>query len=104
MGDEETTVEQVEASEVAGVDLERVRELILAAHPDVVPEMVAGESFEALMASIEPARAAYARIVEQARQRPVTVPAGQPGRQTSAAHMEGLSPSAKIAEGLRRRR
>ena len=36
----------------------------LRAHPDVVPELVTGGSVAELLASVEPARAAYARIVE----------------------------------------
>ncbi|MFS8531670.1 hypothetical protein [Sphaerobacter thermophilus] len=90
-----------------GFDLERIRELILAAHPDVVPDMIKGTTFDELMESIEPARAAYARIAESIRSQPSNapgIPAGQPGRQTSPAHVERLSASAKIAEGLRRRR
>ncbi|MBX5446319.1 hypothetical protein [Sphaerobacter sp.] len=90
-----------------GFDLERIRELILAAHPDVVPDMITGTTFDELMASIEPARAAYARIAERIRSQPGNapgIPAGQPGRQPSPAHVERLSASAKIAEGLRRRR
>ncbi len=88
----------------SGVDLERVRALVLQAHPDVVPEMVAGETFEALMASVEPARAAYRRIAETVRGQaaPPPVPAGQPGRRI-AADVGALSPSAKIAAGLRAR-
>ena len=48
----------------AGRELESVREVVLRAHPDVVPELVAGGSVAELLASVEPARAAYARIVE----------------------------------------
>ena len=102
--------------------LAKVRELVLAAHPDVVAELVGGESFDAILASVEPARSAYQRITEQVRQQaqqpatspaaalptappapPPSVPAGQPGRSGLPSGFEDLSPSAKIAEGLRRR-
>ena len=104
--------------------LAKVRELVLAAHPDVVAELVGGDSFDAILASVEPARSAYARITEQVRQQaapsehaqqpaaalptappapPPSVPAGQPGRSGLPSGFEDLSPSAKIAEGLRRR-
>jgi hypothetical protein len=51
------------------IDLAKVRDLVLAAHPDVVPEMVQGQSFDELMASVEPARAAYQRIADRLRRR-----------------------------------
>ena len=41
------------------VDLDAVRDLVLRAHPDVVPELVAGDSVAALLASVEPVRSAY---------------------------------------------
>lgn len=83
--------------------LARVRDLILRAHPDVVPELVTGATFDELLASVEPARAAYARVAARSRAAtPAPIPAGQPGRQ-SALNLDELSASAKIAEGLRRR-
>ncbi|MGH2562056.1 MAG: hypothetical protein ACRDJH_23605 [Thermomicrobiales bacterium] len=62
-------------------DLTTVRDLILRAHPDVVPELVAGGTIAELTASVESARAAYQRIAEAARHggaatTPPTVPAG----------------------------
>ena len=45
-------------------DLAAVRELALRAHPQTVPELVGGDSVEAILASIEPAAAAYQRIAE----------------------------------------
>ena len=53
---------EVGVSEAGELDL--VREVVLRAHPDVVPELVAGGTVAELLASVEPARAAYARIVE----------------------------------------
>lgn len=63
-------------------DLASVRELVLRANPDVVPELITGASVTELTASIEPARAAYQRIVEAGRREgagagnPPVVPAG----------------------------
>lgn len=109
-----------DSAEVLG----KVRALIIGAIPDLVPELLVGDSVEALVASVEPAKQAYQRIVEQVRAgsggavtgaasnaptsgdrgaSPPAIPAGQPGRQGMSLEMEGLSPSAKIAEGLRRR-
>jgi len=47
-----------------GSDVTAVRQLVLLAHPDTVPELVAGETVSALLASIEPARAAYQRVMD----------------------------------------
>lgn len=54
-----------------------VRELARKAHPDAIPELIDGADAEAIAASIEPARAAYARVKEDlAREAPARVPAG----------------------------
>lgn len=88
---------------VPALDLAQVRDLIIAAHPDVVPEMIFGASFDELMTSIQPARDAYQRIANRT-QRPTAPPvAAQPGQRASMiADMESLSPLGKISEGLRR--
>lgn len=90
--------------ETPTVDLDRVRELVLSAHPDVVPEMVQGTTFDELMASVEPAREAYQRITAEVAPSPQPPKlAAQPGqRSTSLADVESLSPLGKISEGLRR--
>jgi hypothetical protein len=102
---------EVDASEQApSVDLGRVRELILAANPDVIPELIAGDSFDALMGSVDSAKQAYQNVATRFQQQ------GQGQRQPTAASVPaGLSssmlitncrpgcPAAKIAEGLRRR-
>jgi hypothetical protein len=56
------------AETAAGGDLGKVRELVLKAHPDVVPDLVRGGSVEELIASVEPARSAYQRIADQVRE------------------------------------
>jgi hypothetical protein len=103
----ETSEEEGQVDELAGqgaVDLTRVRELVLAAHPDVVPELVQGDTFDDLISSIEPARDAYQRIAsEAAATRSTPNVAAQPGqRGTHLVDVESLSPLAKISEGLRR--
>lgn len=70
------------ASEDSAPDLTAVRELVLRAHPDVVPELVTGDSVADLIASVEPARAAYARLatsLAETRPAPTSVPAGGGG-------------------------
>ncbi len=52
------------------VDLNAVRDLVLKANPDVIPEMIAGDSFDAMMASVGPARDAYKRIVDGMSRQP----------------------------------
>lgn len=43
-------------------DLSLVRELVLKAHPDVVPELIGGDSVAAIVASISPAQTAYSDL------------------------------------------
>jgi hypothetical protein len=85
----------------AGGDLDAVRELVLRAHPDVVPELIDGDSIEALLASVEPARAAWRRLAERF-DAPPAVPAG--GHPAAAVDPDRLSAGEKIRRGLARGR
>ena len=77
MSEREDVIETVDVQTVAvttpanvepvGTDLNKVRELVLKAHPDVVPDLVRGGSVDELIASVEPARSAYQRIADQVR-------------------------------------
>lgn len=78
-------------------DLDQVRELILASHSDVVPELVQGDSIADLVASIEPARAAYNRVVETVPTA-VTIPAG--GNAPITIDIDALPTSEKLRRGL----
>ncbi len=98
----------------SGHDLARIRELVLQAHPDVVPDLIRGDSFDDLLASIEPARTAYQRIADQLRAgvttatpaenaaatRPPHVPAGGA---TTILDPSTLTPTTKIARALARK-
>ena len=92
------------------IDLDAVRNLILLAHPDAVPELVSGSNVAELIGSVDAARAAYQRIAETLRaasptsssETPPRVPAGG-GQRQFAFNVDHLSPAAKISEGLRRR-
>jgi hypothetical protein len=68
----------------------------------LVPELVAGDDEEALLASVEVARQAHARVLESARAAIVsqTVPAGAPSARGVAT--AGLSPLEMIESGLGR--
>lgn len=93
------------APEVA--DLTAIRKLVLRAHPDVVPELIGGESIEALLASVAPAEAAFQRIATRFPQ-PATppvapsVPAG--GGRPAPIDSERLTADEKIRRGLTIRR
>lgn len=87
-------------------DIPAVRALILAAYPDVVPDMVTGATVADLLASVEAARAAYsavaARLVPAAGAPPAApppIPAG--GGATLPIDPERLPASEKIRRGLR---
>src|SRR5688572_11575097 len=67
-------------------DLTKVRELVLKAHPDVVPDLIAGSSVDELIASVEPARTAYQRIADQVRGGGETTVTAEPG---STVHASG---------------
>jgi hypothetical protein len=58
----------IATSQQPNPDLDKVRELVLKAHPDVVPDLVAGNSVDELIASVEPARTAYQRIADHVRE------------------------------------
>ncbi len=81
--------------------VERVRDLVLRAHPNIVPELVRGESIADLLASIEPATTAYSALaerIEASRPAPVQVPAGSvaPG----PVDLDTLSSGEKLRRGL----
>src|SRR5215212_3740242 len=89
---ETTTPAQVTApAGESGADLCKVRDLVLKAHPDVVPDLVRGGSVDELIASVEPARSAYQRIADQVRDRSTET--------TVNAEAGATVPAATIAEG-----
>lgn len=92
-----------ELSETRGRSLTYLRRALLAELAgQLVPELVAGDDEDALLASVEVAQQAYARALESARVTLAsqTVPTGAPSaRVVSTA---GLSPLEMIESGLRR--
>ena len=97
-----------ERDDGGGDALEAVRALVLRAHRDVVPELIGGDSIATLLASVEPARAAYARLAEgfagaqSAAQGARSVPAG--GGQPLPVDPAQLPAAEKIRRGLAARR
>lgn len=105
--DTETIIEPtdaVEAGTPAGDDLDAIRDLVLRAHPDVVPELIGGDTVEALLASVEPARVAWQRLADRIGA-PVTVPPVPAGGEPPVAiDPDRLSTGEKIRRGLARGR
>jgi hypothetical protein len=64
MNDDTPGVPGVPESGEQGADLAAVRNLVLRAHPDTIPELIVGESVSALLASVDPAREAYRRALD----------------------------------------
>jgi len=81
--------------------LTAVRDLVLHAHPNIVPELVTGDTLEDLLASIEPARAAYTRLADRLPALPPTVPAG--ASTPATLDPERIPAALKIQLGLRHR-
>jgi hypothetical protein len=82
----------------------RYRQAVLAAEPDLPPEMVHGENIEDVDASIAAARTMVAHVREQVEARRPSergFPAGAPARDTSARGH--LTARQKIAAGLQER-
>jgi hypothetical protein len=116
---EAVTAESSAAAADGGEDLAKVRELVLRAHPEVVPELVQGSSVDELLASVEPARSAYQRVAEAVRggqssaapaatdatSAPAIVPPAVPaGGAANVIDPSALAPMTKIAQGLAARK
>lgn len=81
-------------------DVAVLRELIVQANPDVVPELLRGASLREMLDSLPAARAAYARIAEAAvAASRAPVPSGSAIR-SREPHLANLSPAAKVRAGL----
>lgn len=90
--------------EVPSIDIAAIRELALRAHPNVVSEMVTGDTVDALLASIEPAEAAFRRISASLQTTPAAslpVPAG--GDRPMPVDPSRIPASEKIRRGLSHR-
>ncbi len=80
-----------------------LRDLVMRAYPDVVPELVSGATVEEMLASVPAAQEAYSRIVEVSKSvQPESVPAVG-GARNFPMDVAAMSPALKIREGLRRK-
>jgi hypothetical protein len=102
VSEEEATVETDGGG--SGDELAAVREVVLRAYPDVVPELVSGGSVAEVLASVEGARAAYRRVattVTEEGRGPVQIPVVPAGASRPAAiDPERLPTAEKIRRGL----
>jgi len=87
------------AEPVATVPLDVLRALVLRAYPEALPELVSGDTLEALLASAERARELRARLLAEAQAAAPPVAAGAP-RGAGDPEAGRLSPLAKIAWAL----
>ena len=95
MNNQPTTTEDETVEPIS--DIDQVRNLILASHTNIVPELVQGNSVATLVASIEHAREAFSRIVDS-QPKPVTIPAG--GNTPVTLDINELPTSEKLRRGL----
>jgi hypothetical protein len=92
-----------ESGEASATALANLRRALIAEQAgQVVPELIVGDSAEALVASVEQARAAFARAAEATRASlgAQVVPAGTPVR--TPRSLEGATPLQRIVDGLNR--
>lgn len=84
----------------------RYRDLLVAANPEAVPELIAGADIEELDRSLETAKAAYARAKQAARAELTAsgpAPTNPLRRDLPPPGLAAAGPLAKIAWGLRER-
>ncbi len=82
--------------------IDAVRELVLRAHPNVVPELVRGETLDDLLASIEPASAAYTNLATRFERPSVDAPEPVPAGATLPApiDIERIPTAEKLRRGI----
>ncbi|MEX2032928.1 MAG: hypothetical protein WEA81_08685 [Dehalococcoidia bacterium] len=82
----------------------RYREALLAAEPDLPPDLVRGETLEEIDSATESARATVKRIRERVTSvRPRGFPVGAPARSSEREGRGRMSAQEKIAAGLQER-
>lgn len=101
------TAAEAQIQEARAAHLDAYRRAVLAENAgNVVAELVAGDTPEAIDASVTTAKAAFERIAEAVRAAnpaPVVPPVGAGASQSNpSAAAEGLSPMDKISQGLAR--
>jgi hypothetical protein len=105
--DANTERESGSGSGMSAAELAAVREVVLRAYPETVPELVSGASVEEVLGSVEAAAAAYRRIAEGVAAR--SPAAAAPVVPAGSAPAVGIDPERlpsveKIRRGLGARR
>ena len=91
-----------ETERLRAESIQIVRDLIVKANPDLVAEMISGETLTELMDSVAAAKEAYRRVVDTVREQASTVPtpivpAGGSGTRIA---IEDLTSDGLIKQGL----
>ena len=91
---------EIETARIA--ELDAVRQVVLAAYPDSVPELIQGATVPELLASIEPARAAFARVAESVTvpAQPVSPPVVPAGGGSAVVDPGALPAAEKVRRGI----
>ena len=91
----------VELREQSTVALDKYREALLLAHPEIPEALICGESFQALFDSVEKGQSVVEAVSEKLKASAAasSVPAGAPER--GEITLNGLSPREKIAAGIK---
>ena len=90
--EDETPPGEIESLRAESIAI--IRDLLLKAHPDVLPELVTGETLADLLESVTSAEAIFARVAEvidtrRAQTKPPAVPAGGTGRVVALNDLSG---------------
>jgi len=106
-GEEQLVGIEPGAAEVEA-EVAMLRELVYQAHPNVVRELLVGETLTDILASIEPARAAYQRVVERVeeelnRERLTAASSGAGAITTPVPDQATLTTTQRLRIGLRER-
>jgi hypothetical protein len=98
----EASASSAAAAAVAAVS--RYKAVIVQSNPDVLPELISGETIEALDGSLAKARDLIEKVKKnlEAKKAADRVPAGAPPR--GAADTSGLSSREKISQGVEKAR
>jgi hypothetical protein len=93
---------------IAGISAEQVasvRDLIARAYQDIVPELLTGDTLEALLASVPAARESYQRLEARFSQQPAQAEqVSQPLPTQTVAELNGMSTDDLLRKGMIERR
>ena len=88
------------APQLGPEQLQKVREFVISANPDAVPDLITGNTVEEIEASIPKAKDAYQRTAERVRATYTPPPAVPAGGAANLVNPDDLSPSEKIRRGI----